>query len=118
MNTDLRFEFKVDLKPVSHASHRHRMAKISNEPKLRQYLVLAYQIQDTIAEGKAAVILKETEPNKWKGSFRTTKDTVDVARIAKALGGGGHKKAAGFSREGTREQAFEQIFQVMRDLEF
>lgn len=73
---------------------------------------------NTIAEGKAAVILKETEPNKWKGSFRTTKDTVDVARIAKALGGGGHKKAAGFSREGTREQAFEQIFQVMRDLEF
>jgi len=29
------------------------MAKISNEPKLRQYLVLAYQIQETLAEGKA-----------------------------------------------------------------
>lgn len=53
MGTDLKFEFKVDLKPVRHASHRHRMAKISNEPKLRQYLVLAYQIQDTLAEEKA-----------------------------------------------------------------
>ena len=53
MGTDLKFEFKVDLKPVRHASYRHRMAKISNEPKLRQYLVLAYQIQDTFAEGKA-----------------------------------------------------------------
>ena len=53
MGTDLKFEFKVDLKPVRHASYRHRMAKISNEPKLRQYLVLAYQIQDTLAEGKA-----------------------------------------------------------------
>ncbi len=53
MDTDLKFEFKVDLKPVRHASHRCRMAKISNEPKLRQYLVLAYQIQETIAEGKA-----------------------------------------------------------------
>ena len=48
MDTDLKFEFKVDLKPVRHASHRCRMAKISNEPKLRQYLVLAYQIQDTL----------------------------------------------------------------------
>lgn len=53
MGTDLKFEFEVNLKPVRHASYRHRMAKISNEPKLRQYLVLAYQIQDTLAEGKA-----------------------------------------------------------------
>lgn len=48
MDTDLKFEFKVDLKPVRHASHRCRMAKISKEPKLRQYLVLAYQIQETL----------------------------------------------------------------------
>ena len=48
MNTDLKFEFKVNLKPVRHASYRCRMAKISNEPKLRQYLVLAYQIQETL----------------------------------------------------------------------
>lgn len=53
MGTDLKFEFKVDLKPVRHASYRHRMSKILNEPKLRQYLVLAYQIQDALAEGKA-----------------------------------------------------------------
>ena len=53
MRSDLKFEFKVDLKPVRHASYRHRMAKISNEPKLRQYLVLAYQIRDTLTEGKA-----------------------------------------------------------------
>ena len=53
MDTDLKFEFKVDLKPVRHASYRCRMAKISNEPKLRQYLVMAYQIKETIAEGKA-----------------------------------------------------------------
>ena len=53
MDTDLKFEFKVDLKPVRHASYRCRMTKISNEPKLRQYLVLAYQVQETLAEGKA-----------------------------------------------------------------
>lgn len=53
MSADLKFEFKVDLKPVHYKSYRCRMAKISNEPKLRQYLVLAYQIQETLSEGKA-----------------------------------------------------------------
>lgn len=48
MGTDLKFEFKVDLKPVRHASTRCRMTKISNEPRLRQYLVLAYQIQEML----------------------------------------------------------------------
>lgn len=53
MDTDLKFEFKIDLKPVRHASHRCRMAKILNEPKLRQYLVLAYQIQETLDRDNA-----------------------------------------------------------------
>jgi phosphoesterase RecJ-like protein len=35
-----------------------------------------------------------------KGSLRTTKDEVDVGQIAKALGGGGHAKAAGFKING------------------
>jgi len=48
MATELKYEFKVDLKPVRHKSSRYHMAKISNEPRLRQYLVLAYQIQETL----------------------------------------------------------------------
>ena len=48
MDTDLKFEFEIDLKPVSHKSYRYYMAKIVNEPRLRQYLVLAYQIQETL----------------------------------------------------------------------
>ena len=48
MSTDLKFEFKVDIKPVSRKSYRYYMAKIGNEPRLRQYMVLAYQIQETL----------------------------------------------------------------------
>ena len=48
MDTELKYEFKVDLKPVRRKSYRYHMAKISNEPRLRQYLVLAYQIQDVL----------------------------------------------------------------------
>lgn len=36
---------------------------------------------------------------KWKVSLYTTKDDVDCGEICKALGGGGHKKAAGFTCE-------------------
>ena len=53
MRTDLKFEFKVDLKPVSRKSYRYYMAKIVNEPRLRQYMVLAYQIQETLDRDSA-----------------------------------------------------------------
>ena len=48
MDTEFKYEFKVDFNPVRHKSYRYRMAKISNEPRLRQYLVLAYQIQEVL----------------------------------------------------------------------
>ena len=53
MSTDLKFEFKVDIKPVSRKSYRYYMAKIVNEPRLRQYMVLAYQIQETLDRDSA-----------------------------------------------------------------
>ena len=53
MDMDLKFEFKINLKPVSHKSYRYYMAKIVNEPRLRQYLVLAYQIQETLDRDSA-----------------------------------------------------------------
>ena len=54
MSTDLKFEFKVDLKPVSRKSYRYYMAKIVNDPRLRQYMVLAYQIQETLDRDSTA----------------------------------------------------------------
>jgi len=38
---------------------------------------------------------------------------VDVARIAKALGGGGHKKAAGFSLKGPTDVALKNIWTTL-----
>ena len=64
MDANLKFEFKVDLTPVRHASPRHLMAKISNEPKLRQYLVLAYQIQKTLERDNAITLKQIAE---WLG---------------------------------------------------
>lgn len=55
---------------------------------------------NTIADMKAALILKELPDGLIRGSMRTTRDDVDVSALAKLFGGGGHKKAAGFTIQG------------------
>jgi phosphoesterase RecJ-like protein len=45
------------------------------------------------------LVLKEMEKKRVKGSYRSATDT-DVAELAKAYGGGGHRKAAGFLVDG------------------
>lgn len=49
---------------------------------------------------KAALILQQENDGIIKGSFRTGDDLIDVSKLAKILGGGGHRKAAGFKIEG------------------
>jgi phosphoesterase RecJ-like protein len=48
---------------------------------------------------KIVLVLRELADGKVKGSFRTAED-IDVSLLAKILGGGGHKKAAGFTVPG------------------
>lgn len=47
------------------------------------------------------VLSEDAEKSVVKGSLRTRADGVDVARLARGLGGGGHRKAAGFSLSGS-----------------
>lgn len=49
---------------------------------------------------KAVAIIKEQEDDKIKVSLRTTNPEIDVSKIAQKFGGGGHKKAAGFTTYG------------------
>ncbi len=55
---------------------------------------------NSIPEAKASLVLSERDKNEIKGSFRTLHDNIDVSKIAALFGGGGHKKAAGFSIHG------------------
>ncbi len=50
-------------------------------------------------ESKVVLVLKEVPGGLVKGSFRTAAE-VDVSAVAKELGGGGHRKAAGFTIPG------------------
>ena len=62
-------------------------------------------------DAKVVLVLKELPDNKVKGSFRTAED-IDVSAPAKILGGGGHKKAAGFTVPG-RIKETERGWQVV-----
>ncbi|MGH9857098.1 MAG: DHH family phosphoesterase [Acidobacteriota bacterium] len=56
---------------------------------------------NTLPDSKFALLLTEHQPGKIKGSLRSEPHKgVDVSKIAKMLGGGGHKLASGFDVKG------------------
>ncbi len=59
---------------------------------------------NTTKESRAALLLYETQDGKIKGSFRTEDSKINLTKIADLLGGGGHRKAAGFSLTGRFEK--------------
>jgi len=50
-------------------------------------------------EAKVIMVLREMPDGKVRGSLRSA-ENIDVSQIAKLMGGGGHKKAAGFAVPG------------------
>jgi phosphoesterase RecJ-like protein len=70
---------------------------------------------NVLEDGKAALILKEKEENKTKASLRTTRDDIDVSKIAKKMGGGGHKKAAGFSSNKSVKDTLKQVWKTLEE---
>ncbi len=64
---------------------------------------------NTLGDAKTALLLRETPNGGVKGSFRTTHDDIDVTLFAQKFGGGGHKKAAGFTSKGTLEEVLHKI---------
>lgn len=87
---------------------------------LKQEDYIKHQVEEKEADGianfmnsidgvKIGLFIKELGNGKVKGSFRTVHNDVDVAALAKKLGGGGHKKAAGFTAEGSIPEVLKRI---------
>jgi len=66
-----------------------------------------------IGETTITLFFKELADGQVRASFRTTTDLVDVSLLAKRFGGGGHKKAAGFTIPGPMEQAIAQVLKTL-----
>lgn len=54
----------------------------------------------SLPENKAVLVLREDAKGYIRGNLRTIRDDIDVGKLARSLGGGGHRKAAGFSLPG------------------
>ncbi|NLV78432.1 MAG: bifunctional oligoribonuclease/PAP phosphatase NrnA [Rhodococcus sp.] len=62
----------------------------------------------TTAEAEVAAVFKEVGVGVWTVSLRS-KRTVDVSRVATALGGGGHRFASGYTAHGDRDEIVAQL---------
>ena len=60
------------------------------------------------AEADVACVLKGQDDGTWSVSLRS-RGATDVARVAMALGGGGHRAAAGFTSHADRDGTVEAI---------
>lgn len=64
-------------------------------------------------EAEIAAVFKQTDDGVWKGSLRS-KTTINVGEVARALGGGGHKYAAGYT--GTTD-VDQMVIDLMNELD-
>jgi phosphoesterase RecJ-like protein len=74
-----------------------------------------YQMFQTVAGVEAIVIIRQEKPDNCTVGFRSRED-VDVAAIARAFGGGGHKNAAGASIPGTIAELKPGILRSFGDI--
>jgi len=71
-------------------------------------------IINTISDAKFSLFLTEYGDKKLKGSLRSEEyKGIDVSRIAKSLGGGGHKLASGFEMNGEINESIKKITKMI-----
>ncbi|MDR1834259.1 MAG: bifunctional oligoribonuclease/PAP phosphatase NrnA [Fusobacteriaceae bacterium] len=68
-------------------------------------------------EALTALFLREEEDGSIKGSLRTKSVACDLSKIAVSFGGGGHKKAAGFSSKLKAGEILKKIRKILREIE-
>ncbi len=68
-----------------------------------------------IAGVEVGLLFREIEPGVVKIGFRS-KGLTNVAAIAGAFNGGGHRQAAGARQEGRLEEVQEQVIKMVKDV--
>jgi phosphoesterase RecJ-like protein len=67
-----------------------------------------YQHLQGVENCEVVILVREEQPGECSVGLRSNND-IDVGKVAHSFGGGGHAKAAGFSRQGTIEQTVEAV---------
>jgi len=93
-----RLELQASSKMAVSFITRKDLLELAVEPEDAKGIV---SVLSYVPESKFALLLSEDEPNVIKGSLRSDEGKgMDVSRIARVLGGGGHKLASGFKLSG------------------
>lgn len=66
----------------------------------------------TTQQAEVAAVFKEVDPQQWSVSMRA-KAEVDLASVASAFGGGGHRLAAGYSTSGPIDDAVASLLRAL-----
>ncbi|MGL4981051.1 MAG: DHH family phosphoesterase [Fusobacteriaceae bacterium] len=60
-----------------------------------------------------SLFLREEADGSYKGSMRTKSEDIDLNKVTSFFGGGGHKKASGFSSKLTSEEIVKKIIELI-----
>ena len=69
----------------------------------------------SVEGSEIALFLKAVTDDKVRGNIRS-KGAHDVSKVARLMGGGGHKAAAGFTYEGDIDEALAAVLPPLRKL--
>lgn len=67
-------------------------------------------LMNSVPSARVAILFVESSDGTIKASLRTESSHIDVAKLARVFGGGGHKKASGFTLEGELAELFRRMF--------
>jgi phosphoesterase RecJ-like protein len=65
----------------------------------------------TTQQAEVAAVFKEIEPAHWSVSMRAK--SYDLAAVASAFGGGGHRLAAGYSATGSADDVVQALYTAL-----
>ena len=65
----------------------------------------------TTQQAEVAAVFKEIEPARWSVSMRAK--SYDLAAVASAFGGGGHRLAAGYSATGSADDVVQALYTAL-----
>jgi len=68
----------------------------------------------TVQDAEVAAVFREMKPGRWTGSLRSHSD-VNVADVAAEFGGGGHRRAAGFTSCMPLDKTLGKVRDILQD---
>jgi bifunctional oligoribonuclease and PAP phosphatase NrnA len=91
--------FDGGLLTVSHLTREDYAASGADESYSEGVVDHLRAVEGTAVAGLVRDLLTDGASPRRKVSLRATDDRIDVSKIARAQGGGGHRRAAGFSTD-------------------